>query len=131
MAQTNHAEIQNYGEAYAFLKCRASRDEILREMPYIRMQAKTPANLELTLIEDPSKLEEDQNLMEIVREASEDGMRYALRARLPDATNIKTADELADILNQAYQSPLYCPEKKEPFEGGIVYTVLGKYVFRE
>ena len=45
--------------------------------------------------------------MDLARQAKEEGMRYVLSATYRGATNKKTADELASIMNQAYQSPLY------------------------
>jgi hypothetical protein len=52
-----------------------------------------------------------------------------LQATYPNGTHKDTADEVASILNQAYQSPLY--EAKEPFKGAIVYEENGGYVFRD
>ena len=52
-----------------------------------------------------------------------------MKASYPNATNEQAADELADILNQAYQSPLY--ENNEQFRGEIVYKDNGSYIFRD
>jgi len=52
-----------------------------------------------------------------------------MEATYPNATNNQTADELASILNQAYQSPLY--EKGEIFRGIVVYKERGKYLSSE
>lgn len=52
-----------------------------------------------------------------------------MEAKYPNASNEQTADELAAILNQAYQSPLY--QKGEEFIGAIVYKDLNTYVFRQ
>ncbi len=38
-------------------------------------------------------------------------------------------DEVASVLNQAYQSPLY--QKGEQFRGEVVYKDRGRYIFRE
>ena len=50
-----------------------------------------------------------------------------MEATYPTSTNEKTAEELSDILNQAYQSPLY--SKGESFVGNITYKNKGKYIF--
>jgi len=57
------------------------------------------------------------------------GVRYCLEATYENATNLQTADEVANILNQAYQSPLY--KEGEHFRGEVVYEERGIYVFRE
>ena len=52
-----------------------------------------------------------------------------LKAVLPNKTNRETADEVATVINQAYQSPLY--QANGPFNGEIVYEENGTYIFRE
>ena len=52
-----------------------------------------------------------------------------MEATYPDATNHQTADEVASVLNQAYQSQLY--ERGEQFRGEVVYKEKGSYMFRE
>ena len=71
----------------------------------------------------------DSQLLEIGREAKEAGLKYAIQASYPNATNRRTADEVAGFLNQAYQSPLY--NEKEPFRGAIFYKENGQYVSRD
>lgn len=119
------------GKAYAFFNCNASKREIEAELPEIRNCVKTPSKLELFLTEGVENLncKEDVKLKEVIDYAKKDGMRYAMEAKYAGATNKQTADELASILNQAYQSPLY--KDKEQFSGGIVYENKEKYVFRE
>ncbi len=125
---------RDFGRAYAFFDCNASREEINEILPDIRDAVKTPKKLELSLVEEALSFigynPFDPELFEISREASEAKIRYALRARAPsNMTNSQTADELAAILNQAYQSPLY--QDKEPFRGWIFYKEKGKYVSRD
>jgi hypothetical protein len=121
-------EAKNYGEAYAFFDCRASKKQIETELPTIRECIKTPSNLELSLTDDVEKLK-DTKLMAIAKEAKESGMRYVLQAKYKGATNKQTADEVASVMNQIYQSPLYAD--KEEFRGAIVYQDRKKYIFRE
>lgn len=66
---------------------------------------------------------------EIAKDAKDAGIRYVMEATYPNATNHQTADEVASILNQAYQSQLY--QKREQFRGEVVYKERGRYVFRE
>lgn len=131
---------KDFGEAYAFFDCGASQYQIAKEIPAIRELVKTPKKLELYLVErslpviknscsnKPANV--DSELIEIARDADESGIRYVLAARSPpNITNHQTADELAAILNQAYQSSLY--QESEQFRGEVVYKYKGKYLFRE
>jgi hypothetical protein len=120
----NHA-----GEAYAFFDCEASMKEIEGELPTIRNLVQTPNELELQLMEGTDALEGDSQIGQIAREAKDAGLKYAIQATFPNGTNEQTADEVAGILNQAYQSPLY--QEGEPFRGGVFYEQNGKFVSRE
>ena len=122
-------KIENYGKAYAFFDCRASKEQIESEILTIREYAKTPSELELSLTEGVENLKGDKKLMIIAQKAKDSGMRYVLGAKYESATNKQTADEVASILNQAYQSPLYLD--KEEFRGGIFYQDREKYIFRK
>ncbi len=131
---------RDFGEAYAFFDCNAPVTQIAEEIPYIRSLVQTPKRLELYLAEralpvignswnhKPANV--DSELIEIAREAAEAEIRYVLAARSPpNINNHQTANELAAILNQAYQSPLY--QDGEQFRGDIVYKDRGRYVSRE
>jgi hypothetical protein len=134
--------MEKAGKAYGFFDCRASKEQIEAELPTIRECVKTPSNLELSLTEGIYKLTGtrilgketlagkpvDAQLRDIALEAKNSGIRYLLEASYEGATNKQTADEVADILNQAYQSPLF--KQGEPFIGAVVYEENGKYVFR-
>jgi len=117
------------GKAYAFFNCEASKGDIEKELPFIRKCVKTPNTLELSLMEGTDTLTGDTQLLQIVREAKDAGIKYVMEATYPNATNHQTADEVASVLNQAYQSPLY--QKGEQFRGEVVYNERGRYVFRE
>ncbi len=105
----------NYGRAYAFFYCKASKEEIEAELPFIRKCAKTPSELELSLTEGIESLSGDDVLKTIAGEVMDSGMRYFLEAKYRGSTNEKTADEVADILNQ---TSLYFDGE---FGGKIVY----------
>jgi len=131
---------RDFGEAYAFFDCNSSITQIAEEIPYVRSSVQTPKRLELYLAERTlpvignswsHKLPHvDSELIEIAREADEAGIKYVLAARAPpNMNNHQTADELASILNQAYQSHLY--QEGEQFRGDIVYKDRGRYVSRE
>ena len=136
-------EAKNYGTAYAFFDCRASKEQIEAELPTIRQCVKTPSKLELSLTEGVCKFMGtsilgrkalvgrpiDTQLRDVAKEAKDSGMRYVLEAKYEGATNKQTADEVASVMNQAYQSPLY--QKGEQFRGEVVYNERGKYIFRE
>ena len=117
------------GRAYAFFDCEASKDEIEGELPTIRTLVNSPRDLELSLTERLDQLEGDSQMVDIAREAQEAGMKYLLQASYPTASNVKTADELSSVLNQAYQSPLY--QKGTEFRGAIFYEDKGTYVSRD
>ena len=117
------------GKAYAFFNCSASIEAIEEELPLIRECVRTPSNLELALMEGTDNLKGDPKLLQIAREAKKAGIRYVFDATYQGGTNRQTADELAGILNQAYQSPLY--QEGEQFSGEIVFREKGKYLFRE
>ena len=95
----------------------------------IRECVKTPNSLELSLINGADTLIGDSQLLQIAKEAKDAGIKYVMEATYPNATNNQTADELASILNQAYQSPLY--EKGKAFRGIVVYKERGKYLSKE
>jgi len=116
------------GEAYAFFDCEASKEDIEKEIPLIRRVAQIPNELELRLIDEIS-LDRDEELRQIADEARDTGMKYIMSANYPNATNLKTADELGAVLNQAYQSPLFKPG--DEFRGGIFYKEKGRYVPRD
>jgi len=124
-------------EAYAFFDCNASPIQIAQEIPAIKelvRTAKTPKRLELYLTDEAlpiiSHNSFDYELLHIALDAKNAGIRYVLGARSrPNVTNRQIADELASILNQAYQSPLY--KEEEQFRGEVVYKEKGRYLFRE
>lgn len=117
------------GKAYGMFYCDASEEAIEQELPTIRDLTQTPSQLELTLVEGMDNVRGDANLVALAKQAKEQGMRYALEATYPGATNKVTANEVSGILNQAYQSPLY--KDGEPFSGAVVYEENGEYVFKE
>ena len=117
------------GKAYGFFDCRASKGNIKGELPTIRSLVLTPSELELSLIEGPSNLSGDSELMKIANQAKEEGIKYVLEGTYPNHTNLQTGKELSAILNQAYQSPLY--QQGESFSGAIVYQDQWEYKFLE
>jgi len=121
--------MEKEGKAYGFFYCTASKEQIEVELPAIRDFAQTSSQLELTLTEGVHNLRGEANLLTLAREAQEEGMKYVLEAKYKGATNQATANEVADILNQVYQSTLYQPG--EALRGAVVYEQNGEYVFRE
>lgn len=125
----NARKSKGAGKAYAFFNCDSSKEDIEKEIPTIRNLVQTPNALELSLMEGTDALKGDPKLLQLAREAKDAGIRYVMEATYPNATNHQTADEVASVLNQAYQSPLY--QKGEQFRGEVVYQERGRYVFRE
>jgi len=117
------------GKAYGFFYCGASRQEIEAELPTICELAQVPSRLELSLIENTDTVMSDEKLMALASEAKQGGLNYILQANYPNGTNRGAANEVAAILNQAYQSSLY--EKNAPFIGEVIYEKNGNYVFMD
>jgi len=120
---------QDVGTAYAFFYCAAPRQDIEAEIPFIRECAQTPSALELSLTEGMENVQGNPQLVALAQDAGQQGMRYVLEATYRGETNQRAADEVADILINAYQSPLYQPN--DPFCGQVVYEENGEYVLRE
>ncbi len=121
--------VNKAGEAYAFFQCSASKQAIEGEIPLIRKVVGTPSELELTLTEGMDNVAGNDCLRDLAQEAKQSGINYMFRARLPNRTNRETADEVAAVMNQTYQSPLY--GASGPFNGEIAYEQNGSYIFRE
>ncbi|HLC97777.1 MAG TPA: hypothetical protein VJC21_03280 [Candidatus Nanoarchaeia archaeon] len=120
---------QNVGTAYAFFYCAAPREEIEAEIPTLRECAQTPSALELSLTEGMENVQGNPQVVTLAQDAGQQGMRYVLQATYPQATNKATANEVADILNQANQSPLW--HEGEEYRGAVVYWQDNDWVFRE
>ncbi len=116
------------GRAYGFFYCSAPPQAVQQELPAIRGLAQTPSPLELSLTDVKSASLGNKKLDALAREADHAGLNYVLQATYPGHTNKTAADEVATVLNQAYQSPLYT--KNEPFKGAVVYQEKGRPVFR-
>src|SRR3989344_5100841 len=95
------------GKAYGFFYCSASKQEIERELPRSREMAQTPSELELSLIEGMDNIRGNEELTTLAQEAKQNGINYMLETTYPNATNRSAADELANIFNMIYVSPLY------------------------
>lgn len=117
------------GKAYGFFYCRAPKREFEAELPRMRANARTPSELELSLIEGVENLRGDSDLMSLARRARDDGCNYALEAMFPGETNRETADQVVKILMSAHQSYLY--RKGEPFRGGVIFQENGGYEFMD
>ncbi|MFC2143895.1 hypothetical protein ACFLQO_00830 [Candidatus Aenigmatarchaeota archaeon] len=117
------------GKAYGFFDRRAPKNEIEGLLPKIRKLVKTPSEVDLSLIDDMDNITKDSYPMSIAKDAKNAGIKYALEATYPGATNRETADEVAAILIQTYQTHLY--DEGESFRGEIVFEENGKYVFRD
>jgi len=118
-----------YGRAYAFFDCTATKDEIESELSHIRDMTNTPSELELTLVEGVTNLKRDDQLAEVARQVHGDGMKYVLQASYPSKDNKTAADELGAIGNNMYAWRE--SQGDTTFTGRIVYKDGNDYVFRE
>ncbi|MBW2977121.1 hypothetical protein KY347_06790 [Candidatus Woesearchaeota archaeon] len=117
------------GTAYGFFYCNNTKQAIETELALIRKSAETPSELELSLIEGMDSVKGDKELTDLAKTAKQEGMNYALKATYPGGTNRDAADEIASILDQAYQSPLY--EANAPFRGPVFYEEEDGYVLKD
>ena len=139
---------RDFGEAYAFFDCDASRLEIEKSESQIRSKAKTPKSLQMMLHEGISGLNLDEKLFVLInfpddyrvmsserfkQEYEEErrplaSMKYVLAANYRGASNEDAANELGDVMNvihrmfNKYQSIL---------RGAVVYKKNGEYQLRE
>lgn len=131
--QDNKVTRENYiakaGKAYGFFDCSASKEAIEAELPAIRIELKTPNELELSLIEGMDNIRGDKRLTDLAQEAKQDGMRYVMEATYPGATNERTSGELQALLINT-SNLLFC-RTNEHIRGKVVYEEKGEYVFRE
>ena len=119
------------GKAYAFFDCKASREDIEKELPNIRETVKTPNELEISLTEGFDNLPistDDAQLLQFAEKAKDVNLKYFIEANYPNHGNRETADEISAVLNQASLSPLD-PEGKQ-IRGTIVYKHDKRYFFR-
>ena len=118
------------GKAYGFFYCNASKKAIESELPTIRKMVKTPSDLELVLKEcTVQTLSKSVSFLKDYAILRQEKINYVLEAKYSNASNKQAADEVAGILNQAYQSPLY--KDKGQFRAEIAYEDKGDYIFRE
>lgn len=137
---------RNVGEAYAFFRCDAETESVAFTLDSIlRLETDGkrvyPVGLTLELYKEDSAKDffhgldtsNDPELREYVRMAGEAELNYAVRATLPKvpehrgvSANRGAADELGNVLNQTYNSPLF--NEGEPFRGEIIYKHGGRYV---
>ena len=110
------------GRAYAFFNCQTPKHIIKKFLPTIRKMQNVPPLVEIFLYDGPGKLR-DKVAAELVKDANASGIRYAMKAIYPGASNFAAAEELKAIVNQSYQSPLF--EEGEPFRGQIFYNENG------
>ena len=117
------------GKAYGFIKCDKPKAQIEALLPQIRENARTPSNLELSVIEGIERVKGDELLHRtVIRDLSEEGQcNYVFEAQLNGADNETTARELKDIFNASYNSPLFVPRPSE-FYGTVMYRQGNEYL---
>ena len=114
------------GDAYAFFKCNAPEAAIQAELPKMRALARVPSLLELSLTSEMRSIKGDEKLTRIVEDAAQNGIPFAMKGHLPGVSNQGTAEEVAQVLNKAYESPLYA--KGEKIYGVVLYEENGEFI---
>ena len=117
------------GKAYGFIKCNKPKAQIEALMPAIRGMARTPSDLEISIVEGINNVKGDKLLHEtVVRDLIDEGQcNYAFEAASNTRDSESTAREVKDVFNQAYQSPLFEP-RPDNFYATVVYEQNGQYV---
>ena len=117
------------GTAYGFFHSDSSEQLIQQELEDILQTPELafPSNLELKLSPLHNFNPNDSNLFPFVKEAQTAGLNYLVQGTYPLASNQHTADELATLLNQAYQSE-WLSQQPPPV---ILYKENDTYHFRE
>ncbi len=138
----------NVGKAYAFFDCDATKEEIEKELPSLRHDARNPKGLQLLLHEGISELQFDKALTGKIQypddyriksskfdkqdygeeEKPLSEMKYVLEANYEGASNKKTADELGDLLNYIHYE---FNEDQNFLRGDVVYEKNGEYLLRK
>lgn len=114
------------GIAYAAIHCRKTKDIINESLNSLKKAAKTPINLEMSLMDKNDLLKEDSDLEEFIERADISDLNYFFKAVYPNNSNEETAIELSHILMQANQS--YLDEEGELW-GVVTYkNQKNKYV---
>ncbi|OGJ21557.1 hypothetical protein A3K73_09390 [Candidatus Pacearchaeota archaeon RBG_13_36_9] len=119
------------GKAYGFFKCNAPEAEIrdlIPKRPTRRGVIKS--RLEVFTIQEMARRQLDQELAWEVRDAEDHGINYVLEGSREGVSNLEVAKDVKTALIALYQSPLYKPERKEPFCGLMLYEENGKYLER-
>ena len=93
------------GKAFSVFYCKAAMGEISPELPVIRKLVKTPASMQLYVIEVDKMGGLSQKIKILPQQ--EAGTAYAMWVEHPGATNKEASGELAAILNQLFLSHLY------------------------
>lgn len=101
------------GKAYAFFNCSADRGTIEAELPIVRGVIGSPRRLQLYFTDNVP----DRH-----------GYRYAMGASYRGAGNRATANEVAGVFNQNYNTALW--KAGEPFEGEILFGEGKRFVSR-
>ena len=105
------------GIAYKFFNCRAeSAQAIEAVLPDAKHASEASSGLEISVIDGLENLPQDtsEEIMKVaLKEAKPAGIRYAMQAKLPGATNTQTAIELHTVVSMMYNEPsIYRPGDK-------------------
>jgi len=147
--ETYHAKKStNAGKAYGFFDCDATKEEIEREIPSLRHDARNPKGLQLLLHEGISELQFDKALTEKIQYPDDyriksskfnkqdyeeedkplSKMKYVLEANYEGASNENTASEVGDLLNVFHYE---FNKDQSFFRGAVIYKENGEYLFRK
>ncbi|HIH25717.1 hypothetical protein J4476_03355 [Candidatus Woesearchaeota archaeon] len=110
------------GKAYALFDCPKDIDDIKTEVFSIRRIIETPSYLEV-LIFSRKDFVSGPVLSSIAEKL---GFPYVAEVAFPLHSNKDAADELASMLNQASNSPLY--DNPEDFRGEIIYRDIPSWI---
>ena len=122
--------MEKQGEAYGFLYCNATTQQIITELADAREITETPSMLGIDLVSRVDELDTsgDSALAAIAERAKAAKMSHVIKASMPNAGNRRVAGLVGNLMDGLYASPLYA--KGEPYCSGIVYKRGNGYVFK-
>ncbi|HII16153.1 MAG TPA: hypothetical protein HA362_07650 [Nanoarchaeota archaeon] len=118
------------GEAYGFMYCSATTQQIITELADAREITQAPSMLGIDLVAQVDQIDTsgDSALADIVQRAKAEKMSHVIKASMPNAGNRRVAGLLGNIIDGLYASPLY--PAGAPYCAGVVYKKGAEYVFK-
>ena len=109
---------QPAGRAVGFFNSYQSRKAVKYYLPLIEQCTEMPAEVKVKTT-SAAKLKRNKRWRKIATDAHLNGERHVIKGRCAGCDGEGVAIEIKQILNQAYQSPLY--KEEDEFRGSVHY----------